>query len=64
MEIHVDRDRCTGLGLCESIAPEFFRIAADGSMQVLGDPQADDSGQRDLSEAVVACPTQALSLHD
>jgi ferredoxin len=61
MDIILDRDKCTGLGICESIAPEHFEIDDDGSLVVLRhDVRADE--QDTLEEAVRACPTAALRL--
>lgn len=33
--IVADREKCTGLGLCESIAPDVFEIDDDGTLIVL-----------------------------
>jgi len=63
MRIVVDRDRCTGLGMCEAEAPEIFQIQEDGELEVLDD--APDESQRAEAEAACeACPTQALSIAD
>ena len=35
MKIIVDENRCTGLGICESIAPGFFEVGDDGAMVLL-----------------------------
>lgn len=61
MRIVVDRNRCTGLGICESVAPEFFEVREDGSMEVLQERAGDESLDQ-LQEAVAGCPTEALSL--
>ncbi len=61
MRIHHDPDRCASTGMCEAVAPEVFRIEADGALQVL-DPAPPD-GSRDLiADAVAACPTAALRI--
>jgi len=61
MRIVVDRDRCTGLGMCEAEAPDLFEVQDDGTLKVLNDrPGAVD---REAAEAaVLGCPTEALSL--
>ncbi|ROO87277.1 ferredoxin [Actinocorallia herbida] len=64
MLIHVDFAKCTGLGICESLAPDFFEIDEDGRLLV---PRADltgitDAELADVRDAVVACPTAALRL--
>jgi ferredoxin len=58
----VDRDRCTGLGLCESIAPEFFEVDDAGELQLLR-TDVEDGRRAELEEACRSCPTEALSLH-
>lgn len=56
-----DRDACITMGICESIAPEYFQVQDDGTMAVqreLVDPA--DLGK--VREAVAACPTGALRI--
>jgi ferredoxin len=61
MRIVVDRDKCTGLGMCEAEAPDLFEVQDDGSLTVLNDHPG--AGDREAAEAaVMACPTEALSL--
>ncbi len=59
--VQVDRERCVGSGVCESLAPEVFEIDDDGVLQVhREEPTADDmDGVRD---AVQSCPARALVL--
>lgn len=61
MKIHVDRTRCTGIGICESIAPDFFEVGDDGRL-VLHRETTDESTTKNVTEAVRACPALALSL--
>ncbi|MDT7623648.1 MAG: ferredoxin [Pseudonocardiales bacterium] len=61
MRIVVDRDKCTGLGMCEAEAPDLFEVQDDGSLTVLNDrPGSDDLEAAEA--AVMACPTEALTL--
>ena len=63
MRIVVDRAKCTGLGMCEAVAPDLFEVQSDGSLTMLCDRPSDE--QRDQAEeAVTSCPTEALSLHE
>ena len=55
-----DRTRCTGLGVCEAIAPEFFEVGGDGEMLVLRAEVAPEA-EALVREAIESCPTQALS---
>ena len=61
MQVRCDVVKCTGLGLCESIAPDFFEVQDDGSLVMLRET-FDESERASLSEAVRSCPTEALSL--
>lgn len=63
MRIVVDRDRCTGLGMCEAEAPEVFEVRDDGSLVVL-DEAPGAQLRAVLCAAVDACPTGALSVVD
>lgn len=63
MKIVLDENKCSSLGMCESVAPDVFEVGDDGSLTVLAPEQPED--QRALmEEAVAACPTGALSLTD
>ena len=61
MKIVVDRDKCEGLGMCESMAHEFFEVDDDDVMHVL-DENPDEEQRKMLSAAVNSCPVLALTL--
>ncbi|OZC32465.1 ferredoxin [Gordonia polyisoprenivorans] len=61
MKVHLDRTKCTGLGICESLAPEFFEIGDDGTLLILKEEISDDELQ-EVEEAVAGCPTEALRI--
>jgi ferredoxin len=61
MRIIVDRDKCTALGNCEAIAPAYFEVGEDGSLEIL----RDDIVPADLAaveRAVAGCPMSALRI--
>jgi ferredoxin len=61
MKIVVDRSRCEGHGMCESLVPDVFRLDDDGVSMLLRDTLLD--GELDeVRLAVDSCPVQALSL--
>jgi ferredoxin len=61
VKVIVDRTRCTGLGMCEALAPDVFEVDPDGNLNLLADDlPSNRSGE--LEAAVSACPTEALSL--
>ncbi|MBD8868061.1 ferredoxin [Nocardioides donggukensis] len=61
MRIHVDRDTCEGLGMCESMAHEFFEVDDDDVMHVL-DEQPGEEHRPQVAAAVSSCPVLALTL--
>ena len=61
MRIVVDIDLCQGHGVCESEAPEVFRVGKDRQVEVL-DPAPDEDQRTAVKAAVKYCPTHALSL--
>ena len=63
MMVVVDRTRCSGIGICESIAPDFFEVGDDGALLLLREDFAD--GERPaIEDAVGSCPAAALSVVD
>jgi ferredoxin len=61
MKVIVDFVKCTGLGICESMAPEFFEVNDDGELVLLkADITADEL--QSVEEAVAGCPTEALRI--
>jgi ferredoxin len=63
MRIVVDWDRCTGMGMCESLAPDVFEVDDDGSLQIHAET-VPEGMESDVREAVASCPTEALSLRE
>ena len=61
MRIVVDRDKCEGLGMCESMAHEFFELDDDDVMHVL-DETPPEEHRVELAAATTSCPVLALSL--
>lgn len=61
MKIFVDRTRCAGLGVCESVAPEVFEVGDDGTLVLL--TEAAPGGMLEsVQQAVDGCPNEALRL--
>jgi ferredoxin len=61
MRIILDRSRCSGIGICESISPDYFEMADDGSLVLLA-AEVDESDRPTVEEAIRSCPTVALSM--
>ncbi|MGW4090797.1 ferredoxin [Nocardia sp. NPDC004750] len=59
MRIIADRFVCAGHGMCEALAPDLFRVGADGIVV----PPDTVTSDRELLELVVdSCPVAALRL--
>lgn len=58
-EITVDREKCTGAGVCVVLAGGTFDVGDDAKAYVL-DPEGDSIDV--IRQAVEACPNRALEL--
>ena len=63
MRIDVDLDKCTGHGICESIAEDVFEVADDGTVVIL-EPERSESDRTRMRQAVTQCPAAALKIID
>jgi len=63
MRVEVDLDKCTGHGICESIAEDVFEVQDDGTVRIEGDEQPESDRDR-MQQAVTQCPAAALRLVD
>lgn len=61
MKVVVDFVKCTGLGICESMAPDFFEVDEGGDL-VLVKEDITDAELQSVEEAVSGCPTEALRI--
>lgn len=63
MRVEVDFDKCTGHGICESIAEDVFEVGDDGMVHITDDEQPESDRAR-MQQAVTQCPAAALRLID
>jgi ferredoxin len=63
MKVEVDLTKCTGHGICESIAEEVFEVQDDGTV-VIHDADRPETDRARMQQAVTQCPAAALSLSD
>lgn len=58
--LSANKQVCVGSGLCAFVAPRYFDVSS-GAVEVL-EETVDDADADAVTEAVDACPTQALRL--
>ncbi|MGE2733975.1 ferredoxin [Mycolicibacterium vaccae] len=63
MKVTVDLDKCTGHGVCETIADDVFEVLDEGTVRV-HDPERPESDRERMQQAVTQCPVAALRLID
>jgi len=63
VKIHIDPEKCTGIGMCEGTAEDVFEVGDDGLAHVLVDDVPEDR-RDEMEEAVEGCPTDAISIQD
>ena len=63
MKVEVDLAKCTGHGICESIAEDVFEVQDDGTV-VIHDAERPESDRERMRQAVTQCPAAALKLTD
>jgi ferredoxin len=63
MRVEVDLGKCTGHGICESIAEDVFEVQDGGSVVVLTKDRP-ESDQERMRKAVTQCPAAALRLEN
>jgi ferredoxin len=61
--VEADLDLCQGHAMCELEAPDYFRVPKRGKVEIV-DAEPPDEARDEVEQAVLACPTQALSIHD
>ena len=63
MRIDVDLAKCTGHGICETIAEDVFEVSDDGRVRIHGHRRPESDRAR-MQQAVTQCPAAALTLAD
>jgi ferredoxin len=61
MRVRVDFDKCCGNGMCCGLAPDYFELEPNGDLKLLREEaRAEDADV--LEQAILCCPTEAISL--
>jgi len=56
--IIIDKNLCTGCGLCVSLCPEVFEVGDDNIAKVV----ADSCSEHDINEVATQCPVEAIKV--
>ncbi len=59
LHVTVDHQQCQGVGYCERVAPEVFRLGDDALSHVI-DPHPPESERDAVEEAATLCPSRAI----
>ncbi|WP_067498944.1 ferredoxin [Actinoplanes sp. TFC3] len=62
MRVIIDRETCSSSGTCAMYFPEIFDQDADDGRAVLLTAFPSESQRADVGEAILRCPTNAISL--
>ena len=62
MKVVIDQNLCVGCGTCAAIAPELFKMNAEGKAEFIG--EVTDENMEVLDRAISMCPTTAISKED
>lgn len=62
MKAIVDRDGCTGCGVCEDICPDVFRMDDDGLAEAYGDVTEDNLDE--AKDAADSCPVEVITIEE
>ena len=63
MRIEIDHSLCIGDGICVDICPEAFEMGGDDLAHVTNEKPGPEI-EKQVREAVEACPTSAISIHE
>jgi len=62
MKARVDKDTCTGCGLCVDTCPEVFEI--DGGLAIVKVNPVPESSEDSCRDAANGCPVSAISIEE
>jgi ferredoxin len=61
MEVKIDKELCTGCGLCEETCPDIFKLNEDEDIAEVIKTDYDENDEECIEEAIESCPTEAIS---
>jgi ferredoxin len=60
MKPKVDKEKCTGCGMCANLCSKTFKLGEDGKAEAINDC----GSECDCQAAKNSCPVQAISLEE
>jgi ferredoxin len=60
VKVRIEKELCTGEGVCEEICPEIFRVSEDDDIAKIIKSGFDDIDEACISEAAESCPGAAI----
>lgn len=60
--VELDHAVCIVSGMCASVAPDLFEVAADNSAVVVLAPELSDAQVAEAENAAVCCPVEAITV--
>jgi len=63
-KVCVDRNRCQGFGVCESLVPRTFEITDEGILSLNEEGAFAAEDRQQIVAAVEGCPNEALSISE
>jgi ferredoxin len=64
MKLHLDAGRCDGHGECTLAAPDVFELPDGENVSRLRMLQVGEDRRAQVTDAVNACPVQAISIQE
>ena len=62
MKVYVDKEACTGCGLCASSCPEVFEM--DENLAVARSKNINDKNKELVKQAAKDCPLEAIKIEE
>ncbi len=61
MKVKIDKELCTGCGLCEETCPDIFKLNEEEDIAEVIKNDYEESDEMCIEEAIENCPTEAIS---